>query len=219
MPVRGDFAHDIHYWILIPSIGATLWLITWVVENARLCERLITHLSANPSLWHKEATDWAINHKKVAPECVHDWLDVHLVARLTATMQPLIFGPVLCIALLLMARSPAIDDWDVPWGLELIYITMLLYAISAEVMLQRGATSARTKALNQLIDKISAERNLGKPDEVVIKRIESEIERIRNLREGAFRPWYEWPLLQSFGGFGSLWVALQYLAGVWGLGL
>lgn len=219
VPIRGGFAHDIHYWILIPSIGATFWLITWVVENARLCERLIAHLSAKPSLWHKEATDWAINHRKVAPECVHDWLDVHLVARLTATMQPLIFGPVLCIALLIMARSPAIDDWDVPWGLELIYIIMLLYAISAEVFLQRGATIARTKALNQLIDKISAERNLGKPDEVVIKRIESEIERIRNLREGAFRPWYEWPLLQSFGGFGSLWVALQYLAGVWGLGL
>ena len=33
--------------------------------------------------------------------------------------------------------------------------------------------------------------------------------------KGGFRPWYELPLLQSFGGLGTLLVALQYLAGVW----
>jgi hypothetical protein len=80
---------------------------------------------------------------------VDDWLDIQLVVCLTKTMQPLIFGPVVCITLLVLARSPAIDDWDIPWGLSLVLVTMLLYAISAEVMLQCGAKSARAKAIKQ----------------------------------------------------------------------
>ena len=68
---------------------------------------------------------------------------------------------------------------------------MLLYAISAEVFLQHGAKKARKKAIEQLTDKISEQRN-GKStnpeSKVVIKRIEAEIERIKDLREGAFRP-------------------------------
>ena len=98
-------------------------------------ERLIADLSAKPSRWNVKAKDWAIPRKKSRPECVEDWLDIKLVARLTETMQPLIWGPVVCIALLLLARSPAIDDWDIPWRLEMVFIAMLLYAISAEVFL------------------------------------------------------------------------------------
>ncbi len=66
--------------------------------------------------------------------------------------------------------------------------------------------------------KISVQRNRINPDEYAMKRIEAEIERIMMLREGAFRPWYELPLLRSFGGAGTLVVVLQYFAGVWGSG-
>ncbi len=97
-------------------------------------------------------------------------------------------------------------------------IAMLLYAISAEIFLQRGAKSARKKAIEELTEKISAQRNRNRLDEPAIKRIEAEIERIMMLRDGAFRPWYELPLLHSFGGVGTLLIVLQYLVGVWGSG-
>ena len=216
VPARGDFAQSVNFCLIILAVLSTIFLITWVVENARLCERLIDDLSAKPSKWTDEAEAWTTRVKKVPPECADDWLDIHLVARLTATMQPLIFGPVVCIALLILARSPVIDDWDLPWGLEIVFIIMLFYSISAEIFLQHGAKSARKKAIDQLTAKISYQRNQNAPVEIVIKRIEAEIERIRDLREGAFRPWYEWPLLQSFGGLGTLWAALQYFAGAWG---
>ena len=127
-------------------------------------------------------------------------------------MQPLIWGPIGCIALMLLARSPVTDNWDLPWGLEIIFVFILCYAISAEVFLQRGAQQARTKAVDQLTDKIRNKRNEGEKNEWDIKRIEVEIERIKDLREGAFLPWYQLPVLQSFGGLGSLWLALQYIA-------
>lgn len=121
----------------------------------------------------------------------------------------------MCISILALARSSIIDDWDMPWELGAVFITMLLYIIYAEVLLQRGAEQARTKAINQLSKKISEERNKttsSSPqfDENVIKRIESEIENIRELRAGAFKPWYEWSLLQSFGGLGALVALIQY---------
>ena len=218
IPARGDIALDVNKIIIFSAVLSTILLITWVVENARLCERLITHLSEKPSRWHEMAKNWALDENKFALECVDDWLDIQMVARLTATIQPLIIGPVVCIALLLIARSPIIDDWDLPWGLGVIFFAMLLYSISAELFLQHGAKIARKKAIIQLAMKISEQRNQNTPNDFVIKRIETQIERIRNLCDGAFRPWYKWPLLQSFGGLSTLVVVLQYLAGTWGNG-
>jgi hypothetical protein len=218
-PMRGDFAVHVNKIMIFVTVFLTLFLTMWVVEHARLCEQLIAHLSVKPSQWNQSATDWAIHDNKIAPECVRDWLDIQLVARLTTAIQPLIWGPMACIGLLILARSPAMDDWDIPRGLWIVLITMLFYAISAEIFLQKGAKLARIKALDELTAKIREQRNLDSPGEVVIKRIEVEIERITALRDGAFRPWYEWPLLQSFGGLGTLVFVLQYLAGVWANGI
>jgi hypothetical protein len=188
IPARGDIASDVNKIIIFSAVLSTILLITWVVENARLCERLITHLSAKPSRWHEMAKNWALDENKVALECVDDWLDIQMVAHLTATIQPLIIGPVVCIALLLIARSPIIDDWDLPWGLGVIFFAMLLYSISAELFLQHGAKIARKKAIIQLAMKISEQRNQNTPNDFVIKRIETQIERIRNLCDGALDP-------------------------------
>jgi len=217
-PMRGDFAMYVNKIMIFTTVFLTLFLTMWVVEHARLCEQLIAHLSAKPSEWNERAWDWAIHDNKIAPEFVRDWLDIQLVARLTTTIQPLIWGPMACIGLLILARSPALDDWDIPPGLWVVIIAMLFSAISAELFLQNGAKLARIKALSQLTAKIREQRNLDSPNEIVIKRIEMEIERIRALRDGAFRPWYELPLLRSFGGVGTLVVILQYFAGVWGSG-
>lgn len=214
-PMRGDFAVYLNKLMIFTTVFLTLFLTMWVVEHARLCEQLIVHLSVKPSEWNESAKEWAINDNKIAPECVRDWLDIQLVARLTTTIQPLIWGPMVCIGLLILARSPAFDDWNIPSGLAIVLIAMLFYAISAELFLQKGAKLARIKALDELSAKIREQRNLDSPNEIVIKRIEVEIDRIRALRDGAFRPWYEWPLLQSFGGLGTLVFVLQYFAGVW----
>jgi hypothetical protein len=219
VPTRGIFAFTVNKCLLFLAVPATILLTMWVVENARLCERLIFHLAEKPSQWNGIARNWAIHDNKIAPECMSDWLDIQLVARLTETIQPLIWGPVGCIGLLVAARSPAIDDWGIPWGLGIVLIAMLLYAISAEVFLQRGAKRARAKAIALLSGKIRTQRNMSSPDEAAIKRIEAEIERIMMLRDGAFRPWYEWPLLQSFGGLGTLVFVMQYFAGVWENGI
>lgn len=212
LPMRGTLNL---YPVFFGVIFVTLLLTIWVVENARLFGRLISLLSTNPSRWHETAKHWAADEKKVAPECVNDWLDIKLVETVTEAIQPLIWGPIGCIVLLALARSPAIDDWNMPWGLCIALLLLLLYTITAEVYLQLGANSARNKAITLLSYKISEQRNVDHPNEVVIRRIEAEIERIRALRKGAFRPWYELPLFQSFGGLGTLMVTWQYVIGLW----
>ena len=212
VPARDVVAIFANMAIIVVAVFCTLFLTIWVVENARLCKQLIEHLSKKPSLWHKEAIEWATETKNVANDCVHEWLDIYLVTQLTKIMQPLIWGPIGCIALMLLARSPATDDWDLPLGLDIIFAFMLFYAIFAEVFLQRGAQQTRTKVIDQLTDRIRKKRNDGEENEWDIKRIEVEIERIKDLREGAFLPWYQLPVLQSFGGLSSLWLVLQYIA-------
>jgi hypothetical protein len=218
VPTRGNLSYIVNLCLLTVLVVVTILLTLWVVDNARLCERLTYNLSRRPSLWNANAHAWVIHKNKVAHECVDDWLDIQLVLRLTESLQQLIWGPMVCIVLLVLARSPAVDDWGIPWGLGAVFIIMIFYLISAEVFLQSGATNAREKAIDQLTGKIIAEDNKIKPNETVIKRIEAEIERIKLLRRGAFRPWYELPLIQSMGGLSTFIFVMQYLAGVWGNG-
>jgi len=215
VPIRGESGFRWHYGICVVAVFCTIILTTWVVENIRLCEWLIDDLSKKPSLWNENAKNWAIHNHKVAPECVLEWLDVQLVVRITATMQPLIWGPVICLAFLVLTRSTAIDDWDLPWELVIVFIALLIYTISAEVILQQDANCVRKKATDQLIRKISVQCDRTRQNKDAIKRINADIESIMALCEGAFRPWYQLPLLQSFGGLGTLVVALQYFEGVW----
>jgi|GEM_PF-992702 len=210
VPARGNFAYYTNTFIILLAAFSTLFLITWVVDNAHLCHNLIKALSAKPSRWHRKAKDLASKEHQVPPECLNDWLDIKLVAKLTDTLQKLTWGPVVCIILLAVARNQVIDDWDMPWTLALLFIALLAYLISAEVMLQLAATKARKKAIDSLTKKISKERNKKAPNDNIIKRIEAEIERIEALREGAFRPWYEWPLLQAYGSLGSILLALEH---------
>ncbi|MGR8931828.1 MAG: hypothetical protein ACU836_14420 [Gammaproteobacteria bacterium] len=215
-PARGDFALTVNALLLLLSVPSTILLTMWVVQNARLSERFISCLSKKPSYWNYIAASFAVKEKKVAGDCVEGWLDVQLAVLMTKAMQSLIWGPIVCTALLMLARSPAIDDWDTPWGLAVVFIAMLFYAALTEVYLQRGAKTMRAKVIDDWSAKIREIRNRVAPDIAAIERIAVEIENIKALREGAFRPWYEWPLLQSFGGFGSLILMLQYVIEMWG---
>ncbi|MGY6276322.1 hypothetical protein [Methylomonas sp. MgM2] len=210
-PARGEFAFIVNGLVLLLSVPVTIGLTMWVVQNARLCERFIHCLTEKPSRWNETAKEFAVNNKNIAGDCVEEWLDIRLVVLLTKSMQPLIWGPIVCTAFLMLARSPAIDDWDTPWGLVVVFITMLTYAFSTEMYLQQGAKAMRRKVIEQWNSSIRARRNQSNPDPASIERIQIEIDNVRSLREGAFRPWYEWPLLQSFGGFGSIVLMLQYL--------
>ncbi|OAI15389.1 hypothetical protein A1507_14405 [Methylomonas koyamae] len=208
IPARGQGIVFFNCGVLLLSVGATVALTTWVVEHARLCERLIFHLASAPSRWNVNAKQHAHN-KGVAPECVNEWLDLKMVVKLTETLQPLIWGPMTCAGLMLLARSTAIDDWDIPPALATVLAILFLYAISAEFLLQRGSKNARRKAIEQLTEKLCLYRNAFQPNEAAIKRIETQIEQAKALRDGAFRPWYDWPLFQAFGGVGAL-IAFLY---------
>ncbi|OAI12031.1 MULTISPECIES: hypothetical protein [Methylomonas] len=216
IPARGTSVVAVNAALLLLSVLSTVMLTMWVVEHARLCERLIGNLTQQSDGWNRRAIEHA-QANAVAESCVSEWLKIQLVKELTKAMQPLIWGPVAVIGLMVLARNPAIDDWNLPWGLRAVFILMFIYAFSAEWLLQRGARTTRRRAIEQWSFKVRELRHSGNATSAEIDRIESEIESARALREGAFRPWYEWPLLQAFGGTGALLVLFQQLSEYWTL--
>jgi len=216
IPARGTSIVAVNAALLLLSVLSTVMLTMWVVEHARLCERLIGNLTKQSNDWNQRAIQYA-QANAVAEPCVSEWLKIQWVKELTKALQPLIWGPVAVIGLMVLARNPAIDDWNLPWGLRAVFILMFIYAFSAEWLLQRGARTTRRRAIEQWSFKVRELRHSGNATSAEIDLIESEIESARALREGAFRPWYEWPLLQAFGGTGALLVLFQQLSEYWTL--
>ena len=212
-PLRGDYLITINFFLIMLSVLCTILLTMWVVEHARLCQRMIELLSSEVSSW-PQAAKTAL--KGVPRDCVPTWLDVQFTARITATLQPLIFGPVVCIALLALARSRFLDDWNMPRGLMAVLAVMMLYAFSAEFWLQKAARRARDKALKQLEEAQDHLRGQsGETTQHELAQLDYWAGRIKALRQGAFKPWYEWSLVQSIGGASAAVALLQYLMQFW----
>lgn len=137
-----------------------------------------------------------------------DWIDARLLAEHTAKLGPLIFCPFILLALLLIARSRLFDNWA-PSGIVLFaLVTYLLWAVIVATMLNIGAEIARRDALDSMRADLRWMEGAGKEYEGLVKQYKSVIEDVENLRQGAFAPFFEQPLLRAvlvpLGGVGGI---------------
>ena len=232
VPVRG---HD-HRWLVRTTLYTVLALLPLlmvaVADATMLTHRFIGHLSrarsrypddtltrfaaalghsAQSTLWLQRfaALPWQ-RHDASAPQ-VHtlldNWIDVRLIGRRTAAVAPLIVGPLVIVALLVVARSRLFDNWAITFPVALAICAYLVWLVVLAVLLKRVAELARDKALRLMQADLLWLTGAGSDWQPLVEPFKRLIDEVRNIQQGAFAPLFEQPLFRGLmvplGGIGS----------------
>ena len=218
VPVRGVWAFRFDRAVMFLCVILFLWLLFYVNDAIRLCDRFIFHLTHEGRLtaWPQAALAQAqadlglgrLDEIELLRKTLDPWLDLDIIRRRTAAIGPLIYLPFIVLALLILARWPVFDHWDTPPALALVFgLSFAISCINA-FLLQQTAGGAREACLNQLQDVLATVRATRPDDRVTLQQVETMLTRVRNLREGAFVPFLEQPLTRAallpFGSAGLL---------------
>ena len=114
------------------------------------------------------------------------------IVRCTELVEPLIVLPLLPMVVLMLSRSTMFEGWHWPWQISVFYVGFVVYVLVAGFRFQGEARRAQESFVEQL-----REARTGAGQEEAAK-LESAIEWVQERREGAFVPWTQHPIFQSF---------------------
>ena len=128
----------------------------------------------------------------------------------TEAVGKLIFYPLIVWLVMFVSRFDYFDNWRTPTGLAVVVSLGALYAWSCAFLLRRSAEYARTCAEGRLKKLLFNTLKEEKPSSERIKQIESVLDEVRSIRQGAFAPFTQNPVVQSllvpFGGVGGIYL-------------
>jgi hypothetical protein len=137
-----------------------------------------------------------------------DWIDARLIAEHTAAIGPLIVFPFILLALAVVGRSQLFDNWAIGADQLVVIICYVLWAVAMAAMLNIGAEMTRRKALTGMEADLLWLKGAGPDYATLAERFPDLIAQVRNLRQGAFAPFFEQPLVQAIlvplGGAGGV---------------
>ncbi len=137
-----------------------------------------------------------------------DWLDIQVAARQTQAVAPLVMGPFIVLALLVMARSRLFDQWAMTWPIALTVAAYLLWLIGLAVLLKVAAERLRTRALASMQADQRWLAGHGAELNPLKAAFDGLIKSVQEMRTGAFAPITSQPLVASLllplGGAGSV---------------
>ncbi len=160
----------------------------WMPVRARVEDRDKTDPSARNSL-------------------LDDWIDAKLLAEHTEKIGPLIFYPFILLALLIVSRSRLLDNWAPAGVVMVVLATYLLWAVAMAAALNIVAEMARREAVDNMRADLRWMEGTGR-HEGLTKQFKELIEDVMQLRQGAFAPFFEQPLVRAIlvalGGAGGI---------------
>ena len=114
-----------------------------------------------------------------------------LLVRCTDLVGPVVVLP-LILMVLLLARSTLFEGWNWTPPLIAFHVGLAVYVLFVAIAFQREASHARAAVL----DRLREARLVAEAGEAT--EIENVMEYIRSRRDGAFVPWTQHPILQTW---------------------
>jgi hypothetical protein len=199
-------------------VAAMLLLTLYVIDITRLCRWLIKILCEKKFPWgdNDQIRDESIK-RGVDKAYLNELLCIELIAKRTAVISKLLCFPFIILFLIGLSRYPYMDNFDLPNTLVIVYSIIGACAAGIFVALRSSAEKAKCKAIEQLqmkLDELSWQCNDHRTKDKKRRQIDKLIQEIRDNHEGAFLPFYKYPVLAiavSTGGTGLLYL-IDYLA-------
>ena len=128
-----------------------------------------------------------------------DWIDVQLVARRTRVVSPMVLGPFIVIALLVVARSRLFDNWAVTLPVALAAAAYLLWLVVLTLLLKTVAERMRRSVLDRMKADLAWLRGCGpwRHESAPVEMFEQLVASVENNTTGAFAPFMEQPLFKA----------------------
>ena len=210
--VRGHYSHLFDSWALGLALLSVLLTAFYVLDSAYLTKRFLNHLIGHPTCWPEPALRKSSEKFNVAQSHLDGFLDMEFAAVQTQEIRPLLFGPLLLILAMLIARSPCFDAWTWPSGLIVAFIMNFLVVTFCWSLVRSAAETVRQESLKclnqiQLSVKTSAGASVrvsmptdSQPNRVVTLKKEVYLENLETVRQkieaerrGAFARWFQDP--------------------------
>lgn len=196
-PYRGTVSSVVDKLILAPNVIFMILLMFFVVDATHLCLRVVYAMIKHRN-WAK--ADKFFEQSELKPTDLESWLDVRFIARLTEGVGKLIYYPFIVVLITVVARVRYFDNWGFPIALVIVLLVYLFHVLGCAIALQVAARRARRTAIDDLqrtLEQIKfSQRKRARQIEYLVDEIES-------LRQGAFRPFFENPVIHVLVGSGG----------------
>lgn len=242
VPYRGIVSNFANNLVLSFCVPVFIFLVMTVIDATWCCVHLIRQLSEYTSNWPSK-TLWRFNLRAVDPDpasanggaaataqelnalCnklhnvdnfhLDEWLDIEFIAAHTKVVGKLVYYPIIMLVLMMFARSKVFDNWDMPIGLVLFFLSSAVLSVACAFYLRHEAEKARKNILLKIDDMkialcLQAESTARS---TLKKQVEIITQKISKINEGAFMPFTQEPAFQALllplGGWGGV-TLLEY---------
>ena len=206
-PARGATAVALEQVVRLSLLLLFLLVLFAVNDAIRLCRNLVVALTTPRAAgdWPPEACrDFgeSLGLPEDLPAPARDalldaWIDTRFAAEITADIGPLLLFPFVLLGLLIAAYWPVTDNWDLAPGLVVVMAASFVLACINAIEMQRAASRARRSALQRLGAMALRAGAGGDPKGPSVPFLQALIRSVETLREGAFVPFVEQPLVRA----------------------
>jgi hypothetical protein len=214
-PTRGGLSEQLYSLVTSALFLCTLALIFFVADATWLCRQLTRDIRPATVFWPEQTLNELKQQYGLSREALADCLDLRFLAQRSKCITALLYGPFLIIALIVVSQGglPAQYGRSIPAFVAVG--VALLVVIGCVVALRMSAEATRAAAHRRLTERLLRAKGCqdGGP---VADQLELVLRRIGELREGAFSPFAQQPVVRAMllplGGFGGT-ALLNYLVG------
>jgi hypothetical protein len=186
-----------------------LFLTFFVFDATLFCLLFINKLRRAQTAWPAKTKVIYDGRLRLQTKLVHDWIDLDFVAKRTNCIGALIYFPLVLIALLIVSRSTAFANFAPSLTILIAQGLSLSVVFGCAIMLWWAAKKARDTTKKKLSEGIIRAKD-SEGNVYLAEQLESLLSRVDQLREGAFSPFSQQPLVRAvlfpLGSFG--WAAL-----------
>jgi hypothetical protein len=205
-PTRGDISFVSYRAVTLLLVGATLFLIFFVADATLLCVRLTRAIRTPTIVWPAETLQEFSRRYGLPQGVVADCIDLIFVNKRSECITKLLYWPFLIIALIVVSHSPMLANYgrSIPDVITLAVAVLIVTACG--VALRLSAEATRAEARRRLTERLFIARGQNSRAQNA-SQLELLLRRIEELREGAFSPFSQQPLVRAMllplGSFGG----------------
>ena len=209
-PRRGDLAKQVFKYTFKAEIIFMMAVMYVVFDATLLCLRFVRVLCRSTTEWPAQTRTQFEDRLGLEPRFIDKWIDLDFVAKRTRCISTLIYYPFILIALVIVTRSTVFANYTPNPKILVFQGTCLAIVFGCAIALCWAAQAMRNAAKQKLLDGIICAKgprakDLGE-DSGSVGQLETLLVRLDDLREGAFSPLSQQPLVRALllpaGSFG-----------------